>query len=201
MKQRAGGNPEKHPIGKGRRVLLTAAEDRYARDWIAAMRGSRSLHRPWMETGPTYERKKVYDSWRGIGKGDTRRAYLAWMREDPQLLVGAFALSEIVRGNFLSCYMGYWANEEFAGRGLMGDGLELVVDQAFRTEKLHRIEANIQPENTRSTGLVRSCGFQSEGISPRYLKIRGRWRDHEHWVLLREDWPRARRARAERTRG
>lgn len=201
MAKRVRKDSGSNPIARGRRVVLTPARDGYARDWIAAMRGSRGLHRPWMGTGPTFERKTVYDSWRGVDKGDTRRAYIAWLRDEPKRFVGAFALSEIVRGNFQSCYLGYWANEEFAGRGLMGDGLELVVDQAFRVEKLHRIEANIQPENERSAGLVKSRGFRSEGVSPRYLKIRGRWRDHEHWVLLREDWSGVRRERARRRRG
>ena len=53
---------------------------------------------------------------------------------------------------------------------------------------LHRLEANIQPDNARSIGLVRSLGFRMEGFSPRYLKIGGRWRDHERWALLSDNW-------------
>jgi ribosomal-protein-alanine N-acetyltransferase len=66
----------------------------------------------------------------------------------------------------------------------MREGLQQVVRLAFTTLKLHRLEANIQPENLRSVSLARACGFKKEGYSPRYLKIRGRWRDHERWAIL-----------------
>lgn len=76
----------------------------------------------------------------------------------------------------------------------MKEGLSLVIHRAFEELGLHRVEANIQPENRASRALVRGLGFRLEGFSPRYLKILGRWRDHERWALTAEDWkpPRAR---------
>ena len=62
-----------------------------------------------------------------------------------------------------------------------------MISWAFGEVGLHRLEANIQPENKSSIGLVRRLGFQQEGYSPRYLKVGGRWRDHERWALLAEE--------------
>jgi len=99
-------------------------------------------------------------------------------------------VSEIVRGSFQSAYLGYYAFEPFAGRGFLRSGLSLVIAHCFGELRLHRLEANIQPDNARSIALVKSLGFRLEGFSPRYLKIGGRWRDHERWALLSDDWRR-----------
>ena len=114
-------------------------------------------------------------------------------REDGAI-IGAVNLSRIFYGNFKSAYLGYYVGRAFAQRGLMRDGLELVLKRAFVRLGLHRLEANIQPSNGRSRALVRGLGFQREGYSRRYLKIGGRWRDHERWALTVEDYERRRRA-------
>jgi ribosomal-protein-alanine N-acetyltransferase len=105
-----------------------------------------------------------------------------------QAVVGVFNLSQIFRGNFHSAYLGYYGHAEFAGRGYMSEGLQLVTRYAFGKIGLHRIEANIQPGNRRSIALVEKCGFVKEGFSRRYLKVAGRWRDHERWAITLEGW-------------
>ncbi len=70
----------------------------------------------------------------------------------------------------------------------MRDGIELVLRHAFANLRLHRVEANIQPNNTSSLALASGAGFRREGFSPRYLKIGGRWRDHERWAILADEW-------------
>ena len=70
----------------------------------------------------------------------------------------------------------------------MSAGLKLLFSKAFEELKLHRIEANIQPENLGSIKLVEHHGFKKEGYSPRYLKINDTWCDHERWAITYEDW-------------
>jgi ribosomal-protein-alanine N-acetyltransferase len=106
-------------------------------------------------------------------------------------------VNEIVRGLFQSAYLGFYAFAAHRGRGHMFEGMKLVLARVFNRSRLHRLEANIQPRNARSIALVARLGFRREGLSPRYLKVAGRWRDHERWALTVEDW--RRRPRAART--
>jgi ribosomal-protein-alanine N-acetyltransferase len=99
-------------------------------------------------------------------------------------IAGVVDVSEIVRGSFRSAYLGYYVFAGFERRGVMRAGLKAVVRHMFRVEGLHRLEANIQPANRASRALAQSCGFVREGYSPRYLKIGGRWRDHERWAIV-----------------
>ena len=75
----------------------------------------------------------------------------------------------------------------------MSEGLALLLAFAYRRLKLHRVEANIQHSNAPSIALVQSAGFTREGFSRRYVKIAGRWRDHERWAMLAENWRAPRR--------
>jgi ribosomal-protein-alanine N-acetyltransferase len=119
--------------------------------------------------------------------GPNRRRLLVCRRGDGAI-VGVVNVSEIVRAAFQSAYLGYYAFRPHAGQGYMTEGLALVLRHAFRSLRLHRLEANIQPGNQPSRALVHGLGFRKEGFSPRYLKIGGRWRDHERWAIVRERW-------------
>jgi ribosomal-protein-alanine N-acetyltransferase len=153
-------------------------------EFVALMRASRSFHRPWATAPVDYDRFHAY-------LADARRpdfeALLVCRRED-DAIIGFFNLSQITRGRLQSAYLGYAAGKPFAGKGYMRQGLELVLRHAFVVLRLHRVEANIQPGNEASVRLARGAGFRREGFSPRYLKIGGRWRDHERWAILSEEW-------------
>ena len=149
-------------------------------EFLAAVRVSRALHRPWTYPPSTPQQFRAYlKRMRQSGN----RGFLVCERGTDGL-VGVINLSNVVLGLFRSAYLGYYAFSGFERRGLMREGLNAVVQYAFRSMKLHRLEANIQPDNAASIALVRSCGFSKEGYSPRYLKIGGRWRDHERWAIL-----------------
>lgn len=102
--------------------------------------------------------------------------------------MGSINLSQIVRGPFRSAYMGYQVFAPFARQGYMTDAMPLMLRLVFGRLRLHRVEANIQPSNAPSLALVTRAGFIREGYSPRYLKIGGRWRDHERWAITAERW-------------
>jgi len=152
------------------------------RDFSGAVRRSRALHDPWVTPPVTAGQFRKY-----LGRvAPPANCALLVCRRDSGALVGVIEITNIVRGLFRSAYVGYYAFAGHERQGLMREGLRAAVRHGFRTLKLHRLEANIQPGNAASIALVRSCGFTKEGYSPRYLKIRNRWRDHERWAILAE---------------
>jgi len=109
-------------------------------------------------------------------------------RIEDEAIVGSINLSQIVRNNFQSACVGYWIGLPHLRQGYMTEALRLVLAISFRDLKLHRIEANIQPGNGPSIALVKRAGFVKEGFSRAFLKVAGKWRDHERWAMLAEQW-------------
>lgn len=162
------------------RVYIRRLESRDKKELLAINQASIGLHSPWISTPLTshsfrsYYRRTLREDHEGI----------VCCLHDSDQIVGIFNLNGIVRGSFQSSTIGYYAAVAFTGRGFMTEGLTLVKQFAFEQLGLHRVEANIQPNNDPSRNLVQRCGFVLEGFSPKFLYIDGRWRDHERWVAL-----------------
>jgi ribosomal-protein-alanine N-acetyltransferase len=171
---------------------LAEADEADEAAFLAAVRASRALHSPWLNAASTPAAFQL------LLDRAAREDFFSLLarRRDTGALVGYLNISNIVRGPFQSAFLGYGAFTGEAGRGYMTEALGLTLNYAFGPLKLHRLEANIQPGNARSIALAKRCGFVKEGFSERYLKVGGRWRDHERWAIRAEQWRRERSARA-----
>lgn len=103
-----------------------------------------------------------------------------------QRTIGCIGFSNIVRGGFWSCFLGYKLDKDEVNKGIVTEALKKGIDIIFNEYKLHRLEANIMPKNKASLKVVEKLGFINEGISRKYLKINDVWEDHIHMVLLNE---------------
>ncbi|MFF2501987.1 GNAT family N-acetyltransferase [Streptomyces sp. NPDC058067] len=174
---------ESRHLAQGPHVALRAFTLADAEEFTARARESRHLHHPWLFP-PT--------------AADTYAAYAGALIDDPARfgflvceragggIAGFININNIVRGGFRSGALGYGAFAHAAGRGLMSEGLGLVVRHAFGPLGLHRLEINVQPRNEASIALARRAGFRLEGYSPDFLYVDGAWRDHERWALTAE---------------
>lgn len=158
-------------------------------EFLERVHASRRLHRHWAYPPDTPER---YAALLRRAGAPSERVRLICRRED-EAIVGVANLSQILLGDFRSAYLGYFGFAPFDGDGYMTEGIDLVLRMAFDDVGLHRVEANVQPDNERSIALLERLGFRREGYSPRYLKIGGRWRDHVRYAILAEEF-RGRRA-------
>jgi ribosomal-protein-alanine N-acetyltransferase len=175
----------------GERVYLRAPLKRDEAEFVALNRASVRLHRGLVS--PPVEAQQ-FEAWLKRSRRKDIACFLICRVEDGAI-VGAVVLSQIVRfSSFRSAYLGYYVGEPYSGKGYMTEAIQLMLRYAFEHLRLHRLEANIQPENAASIALVRRAGFRCEGYSRRYVKISGRWRDHERWAILDEDWRAARKS-------
>lgn len=174
----------KRPLAVAARVYLRKPARSDGEEFVAAAVRSRELHGRWVQPASNVS---AYRQWMLRGERDDTEQMLVASRADDSL-VGFINLNNIVRGNLGSAFLGYAAFDPHAGTGQMRAGMDLVLRTAFTQLGLHRLEANIQPENEPSKALVRSIGFRLEGYSPDYLRIEGTWRDHERWAILESEW-------------
>jgi ribosomal-protein-alanine N-acetyltransferase len=170
-------------VDAARRVFIRPPTARDRDELLALNVSSRGFLRPWIEPMTS---RAAFAAYLRRARLPTERRFVVCRRDDGAI-VGVVNVSQIFHGNLRSAYLGFYAGAAFAGKGYMREGLRLVVRHAFGALRLHRLEANIQPANRRSIRLVKRAGFRREGFSRRYLKIFGRWRDHERWAITAED--------------
>ena len=184
----------------GRLVFLRPPHAGDQAEYHALRRASARHLRPWEPRRPPGADPYSTEAFRAYlrrSRGPEADYSLACSRETGAIL-GALHVSQIVGEPLLSAYLGYWCGAPHANRGVMTAALPLLLERVFLDLRLHRLEANVIPDNAPSLAVIRRAGFRREGFSPRYLKIAGRWRDHERWALTVEDWRRDRRARTRR---
>ncbi|AKZ59239.1 putative acetyltransferase [Streptomyces ambofaciens ATCC 23877] len=180
-------NAPRH-LAEGPRVGIRHFTHEDGAEFTARARESKDLHHPWLFPPDSAEAYDAYAS--RLIEDPTKAGFLVCEKDTVKAGGGSIAgfvnINNIVQGGFLSGALGYGAFAHAAGRGLMREGLDLVVRHAFGPMRLHRLEINVQPGNAASIALARACGFHLEGFSPRMLFIDGAWRDHQRWAITAE---------------
>lgn len=147
---------------------------------------------PWEATVPPgSERPTVTfaDLVRRLRRSARLGTTMPFVMEVDGRLVGQVTVNNIVRGSAQFASVGYWIDQQVAGRGLVPRAVALVIDHCFVVAGLHRIEICVRPENSNSLRVVEKLGLREVGLAPRYLHIDGDWRDHRIYAVTREEVP------------
>lgn len=171
------------------RITLRAPTPDDAAPFLALVQASAELHYPWVAAPDTPANFRAYVA-RAEREHDVFPGHLCRLicRAGDGAIVGVANLNNIVWGGLRGGSLGYYAFTPYAGQGYTRAGVTQLLTDAFRRLGLHRAEAAIQPGNDRSRAIVAALGFRHEGDSPRFLKLAGRWRDHERWAITAEEW-------------
>lgn len=176
-------------------VGLRPLRTRDAAVWREVRARNQEWLRPWEPTSPAAAPPFRAGLWayvtmvwamrRDAGSG----LALPWVVTYERRFVGQLTVGGIVWGAARTGQLGYWVDQRMAGRGVVPTAVALAVDHCFFTVGLHRLEANVRPENFASQRVVEKLGFREEGLRRRHLHIAGAWRDHVCYALTREDVP------------
>ena len=152
-------------------------------EFLANSIESKKLHKSWVIVPTT---KKQFRDYVEEMNTDANKAFVI-VDVHTNSIVGVVELRDIFMYDFKNSYITYYAFHQHLRKGFMKFGVLQAIAIAFKELKLHRLEANIQPENNASIALAKSCGFTKEGFSPKFIKKNGQWKDHERWALLKNN--------------
>lgn len=175
------------------RLVLRLAMPREAEAVADFQRRNRAHFAPWepvrsdaFYTAELWSRLLVDDA--VAARDDRRFRFFVWAKDAPDRVIGFVHLSNVVRGAFQACHLGFGVDAGLEGQGYATEAVGEAVAWGFDTLRLHRIEANHRPENVRSARLLRRLGFAPQGYARDYLRIDGEWRDHVLTALTNEAW-------------
>ena len=176
-------------------VRLRPVRTRDERAWAEIRQRGAAWFRPWDSSRPP-ESLEDAATFAGLVRRSNARArhggMLPWAVEyTPEAgrprFVGQVTVGGITHGSASWAQIGYWIDPAWAGRGIIPTAVAMACDYCFATLRLHRVEIAIRPENANSLAVVRKLGFRYEGRRPRYMHVDGDWRDHDMFVLHREE--------------
>lgn len=174
---------DERALSVGERVFIRKPVVSDEKEFMKNVVRSRKFHYPWIvnKTNSSFFTAYLLRFERGS------EGHLVCSNENGAML-GVININDIARGALQSGYLGFYSFLPHARKGYLSEGMQLIIERAFYTLNLHRLEANIQPQNTASKSFIMRHGFSREGYSRRYLKVNGRWKDHERWALLKDEW-------------
>jgi [ribosomal protein S5]-alanine N-acetyltransferase len=161
------------------RVILRRLRVEDQSEFVELVKLSTDFLHPWVYLPNTSAK---FDEYLQRFDGDMAEALLICIQRSGEI-AGTVSISDIIRGPYQRATVGYNAFMPKAGQGYMSEGFKLIFRFAFEDLNLHRLEADIQPENATSLEFARRVGFRREGYSPGFVFIDGSWRDHERWAI------------------
>ena len=115
----------------------------------------------------------------GYGNGQQNGAY------DPNMNYGAPSQNPQGYQDPYGYGQGY-QNQDYQNQGYCSERLEALIDFAFNTLGLHRIERQVMPRNEKSLAIMKKFNFVQEGLQRQCYEVNNKWEDHYQFAILND---------------
>ena len=169
------------------RLYLRILKPNYAREVLEYYKRNHNFLNEWEPKRPkdfytlSYQKRQLSYEYNMFKDSKSVRLWI--FKKEDNKLIGNICFSNIIMGNFKSCFMGYKLDKDEINKGYMTEAIKEAVQIIFEDFGLHRIEVNVVPRNERSLKVMKKLDFEQEGYSKRYLEINGKWEDHVHFAV------------------
>ena len=173
---------ELHPCLKGSRVYLRAPKWEDYNQWKSVRSFNqdflRSYEPKWSEDAlsEVFFKRRLKKQNKEVCSG--RGSFFLIFHQKNNKIIGGINLNNIQYGAAHFASVGYWLDERHLKQGYMYESAELIIDYAFNSLKLSRLNAACLPKNNPSINLLLKLGFEKEGFAKKYLQINGNLEDH-----------------------
>lgn len=133
-----------------------------------------------------YQRSALTIEYQRFLEGKSARYYV-YLKDNPSKIIGTLSFSDIRRDFYQSAVIGYRFDKRFHRQGFATECLQKGIHALFTEEKIHRIEAYIQPFNVPSKQLIERLGFRFEGTCFDHTMVQNKWQDMERYSLISTD--------------
>ncbi len=136
---------------------------------------------------PISEKNEVEWIGRLYGPKNNQNVTLGIFLKDTKQLIGVMSLNKIsyIHGTSIT---GAWLGKEFRNNGLGVEAKMLLLDYAFNTLNLRKIQSSVIATNTRSADYSKKCGYKVEATFPNQIFQKGKYWDEIFLAVYREDW-------------
>jgi RimJ/RimL family protein N-acetyltransferase len=114
-------------------------------------------------------------------------AYACFAVTVHDVAIGIFQVRQLEPG-FATAEWGFAIGSAFWGTGVFKEGADLVLEFAFETIGVHRMEARASIRNGRGNGALRKLGAVQEGVLRKSFFRNGEYHDQALWTIIDEDW-------------
>lgn len=172
------------------RLYLKILKPNYGRDVLEYYRRNHSFLNEWEPKRTkdfytlSYQKRQLNNEYSMFKDNKLVRFWI--VKKEDNKIIGNVCYSNIIMGNFKSCFLGYKLDKDEINKGYMSEAVKKTAQIMFEDFDLHRIEVNVVPRNIRSLKVMEKLEFEQEGFSKRYLEINGVWEDHIHFAAYND---------------